>query len=282
MIRDLENASYGDHPSNLGAILADAVGKKFGKPAFIADPVVVDEMWPLARYSGMPELPRISIFHCLNQKRVGRLTAQKLGKDYKDCRLIVMHAGAGITVGAHVNGLVVDVNNGLDGDGPFTPQRTGTVPAGALAKLCLSGKYTPDDIKVKLTRRGGLRAYTGTSDIIEIKKYIKGEPLPEASNLDTASVTPEKAKEILQAMCYQIAKEIGALAAAMDGRVDAIALTGGVTYDDEFCVPWITEKVSWIAPVFVFPGGAEMVALKDAVVRVLSGEEEPLEYKSLK
>ena len=278
MIEDLVEAKYGDHPCNLGAILSNAVGKTFGKSAYIADSVVVDEMWPLSRYSGMPENPRKSIFHCLNQKRVARLAAKKLGKRYKEARLIVMHAGGGVTVAAHVNGKIVDVNNGLDGDGPFTPQRSGGVPAGGLARMCFSGNYTLDEIKLKLSRRGGLRAYLGTSDVPTLIKFIKGEPLPGEHNLKVDDLTPEKAKETLEAMCYQIGKEIGALAAAIKGRVDAIVLTGGVMYENEFCVPWIKERVEWIAPVMVLPGGDEMRALRDAAERVLLGKETPQDY----
>ncbi|MCE1247452.1 MAG: butyrate kinase [Firmicutes bacterium] len=277
MVDDLAEAKYGDHVSNLGAILARAVGNTFNKPAYIADSVVVDEMEPLARYSGMPENPRVSIFHCLNQKRVARLAAAKLGKDYSECSLIVMHAGGGISCGAHKNGKVIDVNNGLDGDGPFTPQRSGGVPAGGLAKLCFSGKYTKDDIKLKISRKGGLRAYLGTSDLISIDKYITGEPFTD-EQLNTANVTPEKAKEILEAMSYQIAKEIGALAAVFKGKVDAIVLTGGVMYD-KFVVEWIKERVEWIAPIFIFPGGDEMRALRDAANRALNGEEIPQDYE---
>lgn len=280
MINDLVEAKYGDHPCNLGAITANAVGKAFNKPAYIADSVVVDEMHPLARYSGMPENPRKSIFHCLNQKRVARLAAFKIGKNLEDCNFIIMHAGGGVTVGAHSASKVIDVNNGLDGDGPFTPQRSGGIPAGGLAKICFSGDYTLDDIKVKLSRRGGLRAYLGTSDIVMIKKYIKGEPLPENHHLDIENVTPQKAKEILEAMCYQISKEIGALAAVLKGKIDAIVLTGGVMYDDEFCIPWIKERVEWIAPILIYPGGDEMRALKDAAERVLNGEESPKIYRS--
>lgn len=281
IIDDLAEARYGDHPCNLGAILANAVGKTFSKPAFIADSVVVDEMWSLARYSGLPEAPRKSIFHCLNQKRVGRLAARKLGKDYKECNLIVMHAGGGITVGVHLGGKIVDVNNGLAGEGPFTPQRCGTISTGDVVKLCFSGNYSMDEVIVRFSRRGGLRAYLGTSDIKVIKKYIKGEPLPEHHNLLVDEVTPEYAKEVLEAMCYQVAKEIGALSTVLRGDVDAIVLTGGVMYDDEFCVPWIKQRIDWIAPVLVFPGGDEMRALRDAAERVLAGEEEPMEYEAL-
>jgi len=281
MVEDLLESRYGDHPCSLGALIARAVGDRFKKPAYIADSVVVDEMWQLARYSGMPENPRKSIFHCLNQKRVARIVAKKLGKSYDECRLIIMHAGGGVTVGAHIDGKVVDINNGLDGDGPFTPQRSGGVPAGGLARMCFSGNYTLDEIKVKISKRGGLRAYLGTSDIKVIKKYIKGEPLPEKHNLDVDRVTPGKAKEILEAMCYQIAKEIGSVAVVLEGKVDAIILTGGVMYDDEFCVPWIRDRIKWIAPVYILPGGDEMRALRDAAERALSGEEEVQEYRKM-
>lgn len=279
MINDLAEARYGDHPCNLGAILANAVGKAFDKPAFIADSVVVDELWPLARYSGMPGIQRKSIFHCLNQKRVARLAAEKLNKKYEECNLIVCHAGGGITIGAHVKGKVVDVNNGLDGDGPFTPQRTGCLPGGSLAEVCFSGKYTLSEMKKKITRVGGLRAYLGTSDLITIDKYIKGEPLAKNHNLYTDYIRPDKASEVLEAMCYQIAREIGALSTAMKGKVDGIVLTGGVMYD-EFCLPWITERVEWIAPIFVFPGSQEMRALRDAAERVLTGKETPMVYEA--
>lgn len=281
MVDDLTEARYGDHSSNLGGILAYVVGKTFKKPAFIADPVVVDELWPIARYSGMPENPRKSIFHCLNQKRVARLAAKKMGKEYEDLNLIVMHAGAGTTIGAHVKGKTVDVNNGLDGEGPFTPQRAGTVPTGALAKICFSGEFTLDDIKVKLSRKGGLRAYLGTSDLKIIEQYINGKSLPDEHNLEIDKLTPEYAKEVLDAMCYQMAKEIGALAAGLKGKVDAIVLTGGVMKCPP-CRELITESVKWIAPVMVLPGGDETRALRDAVNRVLSGEEEAMEYKAEK
>lgn len=280
MIDDLISAKYGDHPCNLGGILAYAVGNTFAKPSYIADSVVVDEMWPLARYSGLPEIPRKSIFHCLNQKRVARLAARDLGKDLKDCRLIVTHAGGGITIGAHVDGRVVDVNNGLEGDGPFTPQRSGGVSALGIARMCFSGNYTYEDIKVRVTRRGGLRAYLNTSDLKVIDSYIEGKPVPGEAHLSKALASPDEVREMLEAMCYQIAKEIGSLATALKGKVDAVVLTGGVMYD-EYCLNWIKERVSWIAPVMVYPGGDELGALRDAAIRVLSGLESPQEYFAL-
>ena len=156
MLQDLRHGVLGDHSSNLGGLIAYEIAHPLNIPAFLADPVVVDELEPLARYSGMPENPRISIFHALNQKRVARLAAEKLGKSYEDCRFIVMHGGGGISVGAHKGGRVVDVNNALDGDGPFTPQRSGGVPAGALARMCFSGSYSLADVKLKIKGRGGL------------------------------------------------------------------------------------------------------------------------------
>lgn len=259
MIEDLKRGERGDHPSNLGGLIAKSIADSIGKKAFIADPVVVDEMEPLARYSGMVENPRISIFHALNQKRVARHAAKQIGKPYEECNLIVMHGGGGISVGAHKKGRVVDVNNALDGDGPFTPQRSGGVPAGGLVKMCFSGKYSLDEIKLKIKGKGGLVAYTGTSDIVAIKKYIKTGEATNGVNPDL--VTPDKAKEVLCAMAYQIAKEIGSMACVLEGKVDAIVLTGGIAYDDEIIVPEIKKRVSWIAPVIVYPGGDEMTAL---------------------
>jgi butyrate kinase len=267
MVEDLKNGVMGDHPSNLGGLIAKSIADSIGVKAFIADPVVVDEMEPLARYSGMPENPRISIFHALNQKRVARHAAKQLGKPYEECNLIVMHGGGGISVGAHKNGKVIDVNNALDGEGPFTPQRSGGVPAGGLVRMCFSGKYTLDEIKLKIKGKGGLVAYTGTSDIVAIKKYIKtGE---DTNGVNPQLVSREKAKEALLAMSYQIAKEIGALATVLEGKVDAIVLTGGIAYDDEYIVPEIKRRVSWIAPIIVYPGGDEMTALMIACENAL-------------
>ncbi|MFA6030483.1 MAG: butyrate kinase [Elusimicrobiota bacterium] len=269
LLADLREGVLGDHASNLGGLIAHEVAEPLKIPSFIADPVVVDELGPLARYSGMPENPRISIFHALNQKRVARLAAEKLGRKYEDCRLVVLHGGGGVSVGAHLGGRVVDVNNALDGDGPFTPQRSGGVPTGGLAKLCYAGKIPVAEMKLKIKGRGGLVAYTGTADIVALKKYIKGEPVPEKAGLDKSKVTPEKAKECLLAMAYQISKEIAAMAAVLKGKVDAVVLSGGIVYDEDFIVPFIRESVSWIAPLMLFPGGDEMRALRDAAVRAL-------------
>jgi butyrate kinase len=268
MMKDLEDGFMGDHPSNLGGILAKNIADMCKASSFIADPVVVDEMDALARYSGMPENPRISIFHALNQKRVARHAARSLGKPYDECRLIIMHGGGGVSVGAHKNGRVVDVNNALDGDGPFTPQRSGGVPAGGLARMCLSGKYTLADIKLKLKGRGGMIAYTGTSDMLALEKYIlTGETSPGAG-LDPAKVTREKAMETVLAMAYQMSKEIASMTAVLEGKVDAVVLTGGLAYD-KIIVPELKRRIGWIAPVMVFPGGDEMSALRLAAANGL-------------
>jgi len=270
MAKDLENGVLGDHASNLGGLIAREIAIRAGTRAFIADPVVVDEMEPLARYSGMPENPRLSIFHALNQKRTARLAAEKIGKPYEECRFIVMHAGGGISVGAHSNGKVVDVNNALDGEGPFTPQRSGGVPSGGLAKMCFSGKYDHGAVKAKIKGKGGLTAYTGTSDCKALNEYILRGVVTPGAGLDPSVTTREAARESLLAMSYQISKEICAMAAVLKGRIDAIILTGGLAYDDEIVIPDIRERVGWLAQILVFPGGDEMRALRDAAEMALT------------
>lgn len=279
MVKDLLDARYGDHPCNLGGILANQIGSTFNKQAFIADPVVVDEMAPMARYSGISDIKRKSITHCLNQKRVARLAAEELGKPYDELNMVVLHMGGGTSIAAHKKGKMIDAGNGLDGEGPFTPQRAGTLPPGDVAKMCFSGKYTLADMKVKISRAGGLRDYLGTSSLKVIDKYILGEDLPKDHNLDTYRITPEIARQAMEAMSYQAAKEIGAYAAALEGNVDAIVLTGGVMNDD-FCVEWIKRRIKWIAPIYVYPGSDELTALRDAALRVLRGEEEAMDYQS--
>jgi butyrate kinase len=264
MIQDLQAAVMGEHASNLGALIAKAIGDEIRKPAFIVDPVVVDELDPLARYSGSPELPRLSIFHALNHKAVAKRVAKELGKTYPECNLIVVHLGGGISVGAHKHGRVVDVNNALDGEGPFSPERSGGLPVGQLARLCFSGKYTLDDVAKMITGKGGLVAYLGTNEGVEIEKRIQsGDRL---------------AQEVYAAMAYQVAKEIGAMSTVLKGEIDAIVLTGGLAYNPRF-VKWIEERVRFIAPVKVVPGEDEMSALLDGVLRVLRGEEQAKEYQ---
>lgn len=264
MLLDLKIGVLGEHASNLGGIIANEIAKSLDIPSFIVDPVVVDEMIDVARISGMPEIERKSIFHALNQKAVAKRYAKENGKKYEELNLIVAHMGGGVSVGAHENGRVVDVNNALDGEGPFSPERSGGLPVGDLAKMCFSGKYTLDDIKKKINGKGGFVAYLNTNDAKEV-----GE---------RAEAGDEKYKLIFEAMGYQVAKEIGKCAAVLKGQVDAIILTGGIAYAKRM-VSYISERVEFICPVVVYPGEDELLALAEGALRVLSGKEQAKEYK---
>ncbi len=264
MIEDLKVGVLGEHASNLGGVLAYEIADQLNIEAFIVDPVVVDEMHDIARISGMPEIERKSIFHALNQKAVARRAAKDLGKAYNEMNLIVAHLGGGVSVGAHENGQVIDVNNALDGEGPFSPERSGGLPVGDLAKLCFSGKYTHKEIKKLITGKGGLVAYLDTSDGREVEKMIKAGD--------------KKAEIVYKAMAYQVAKEIGSTAAVLKGKVDGIVLTGGIAYDKMF-VKWIEDRVSFISKVLVYPGEDEMIALAQGGLRVLNGEEDAKSYE---
>ena len=265
MIKDLQEAKRGEHASNLGGIIAHSIANKAEVPSFIADPVVVDEMNDFARISGHPELPRLSIFHALNQKATARRAAVELGRSYEDCSFIVAHMGGGVSVGAHLNGRVVDVNNALNGEGPFSPERSGTLPAGQLVQLCFSGNYTEKEILNKLKGNGGLTAYLGTADGNKIEQMI-----------DSGD---KNAKLIYDAMAYQVAKEIGALSAVLAGNVDGIVLTGGLAYS-RILIDKIREYIGFIGKIFVYPGENEIDALRDAALRVLTGKEVIKEYKN--
>lgn len=264
MLEDLKVGVLGEHASNLGGILAYEIASQLNIPSFIVDPVVVDEMQDVARVSGMPELERKSIFHALNQKAVARRAAKELGKAYEEVNLIVAHLGGGVSVGAHQNGRVIDVNNALDGEGPFSPERSGGLPVGDLVKMCFSGKYTLNDIKKMIKGNGGLVAYLNSNDAREVVAKI------EAGD--------EKAKLIYEAMSYQVAKEIGACAAVLHGKVDGIILTGGIAYDSKYTTKWIKERIEFIGKVFIYAGEDEMTALAEGGLRVLRGEEEAQIY----
>ncbi|MEQ8221810.1 MAG: butyrate kinase [Candidatus Eremiobacterota bacterium] len=275
---DLRHERYGSHASDLGPLIGDSIAQEIGLKAHLADPTTVDEMVDFARFSGMPENPRICIFHCLNQRRVAHLTAKKLNKDYKDLNLIIVHMGGGISVGAHKQGRVVDVNNALDGEGPFTPQRSGGVPTGGLAKLCFSGKYSFQDIKLMIKGKGGMVAYTGTSDMKILEDFASGKELSEEDRKKIKpDITREKVKLLIGAMAYQISKDICGLTAIFCGKVDAIALSGGLAYS-EMITAKIEERTGWIAPVYLLPGGDEMEALRSSMERVLSGKEKVKSY----
>ncbi len=265
MLEELKDAKYGEHASNLGAIIAYELAKLANVKAYIVDPVVVDEMDDVARISGHPEISRKSIFHALNQKAAARRAASEIGKAYEDTNLIVVHMGGGISIGAHSKGKVIDVNNALDGDGPFTPERSGTLPLTQLIDLCFSGKYTKEWVLKRIKGNGGLVAYLGTNSAIEVQKRI--------DNND------KYAELVYRAMAYQIAKWIGKTAAALRGDVDAIVLTGGLAYDSRYMVKWLKEYVSFIAPIIVYPGGDEEKALALGVLRVLRGQEKHKSYR---
>lgn len=264
MIEDLKIGIQGQHASNLGGIIANEISKELDIPAYIVDPVVVDEMDDVARLSGMPDVERKSIFHALNQKAVAKRYAKEKEKKYTEINLIVAHMGGGVSVGAHKMGRVVDVNNALDGEGPFSPERTGGLPIGDLIKMCFSGKYTIEEVKKKITGKGGIVAYLDTNDAREVE--------------NRASAGDEKAKLVFEAMGYQVAKEIGKNAAVLCGKVDAIILTGGIAYSKKM-VSYIEEMVDFIAPVVIYPGEDEPYALAMGGLRVLNGEEEAKEYK---
>jgi butyrate kinase len=263
MLDDLKKGYSGHHASNLGGILAHEIASGLNIPAYIVDPVVVDELDEVARISGVAGIERKSIFHALNQKAVARKVAKELDSKYEDLHLIVAHMGGGITVGAHRNGKVIDVNNGLHGDGPFSPERAGTVPAGQLVEMCFSGDYYRDEIMKKLVGQGGLVGLLGTNDAIKVEQMI------EAGD--------KKAELVYRAMAYQISKEIGAASAVLQGRVDAVVLTGGLAYS-KMLVQEITNRVHWIADVIVQPGENELEALAEGALRVLRGEEDAKEY----
>ncbi len=251
-----------EHVSNIGAILADEIAKSQDIPAFIVDPVSVDEFEPVARLSGLPELERKCLSHALNLKMVAKKYSRSIGKPYEELHLIVVHLGGGISVSAHKRGKMVDVNNANDG-GPFSPQRTGSLPVTGLVKLCYEGKYNLQEMIAKLIKKGGLLAYLGTDNLKEVIERIK--------NGDS------RAKLCLEAMAYQIAKEIGAMATVLRGKVDAIIITGGMA-NSQLLLDWIKERVKFISQIVVYPGEDEMEALAMGALRVLRGEEEAKEY----
>jgi len=264
MKADLLVGVLGQHASNLGGLIADDIACSLpDAKAYIADPVVVDEMHDVARISGHPEFERMSIFHALNQKAISRAHAKSQNMAYEDMNLIVAHLGGGISVGAHCKGKVIDVNNALDGDGAFSPERSGTLPVGAVVRACFSGKYTHNDIKKMLTGKGGYVAYLGTNDAYEVEK--------------AAQEGNEKAVAVQEAMAYQVAKDIGAMSTVLKGEVDAILLTGGIAYGKPF-VDLVIERVSHLGHVFVYPGEDEMRALAMNGLMVLNGETEAREY----
>lgn len=264
MLNDIMHAMR-THACNLGCLLASELAVMLpGCRAFIADPGVVDELDEVARINGSPLMPRITIWHALNQRAIARRYAKEQGKRYEDLNLIVCHLGGGISVGAHQKGRAIDVPNALDGEGPFSPERAGTLPAGNLIDLCFSGKYTQAQLKKMVCGQGGLAAHLGTTDVQAIQKRIdEGD---------------EHARLILEAMIYHIAKAVGGAAVALWGKVDAILLTGGIAYS-EYITSRLKERVSFLAPVFIYPGEDELEALALNGLGALRGELPIQEYK---
>lgn len=263
MIEDLKIGIQGEHASNLGGLIAYEIAKAIGVESYIVDPVVVDELQDLARISGIKEIERVSIFHALNQKAVASRHAKSISKNYEDMNLIVVHLGGGITVGAHRKGRVIDVTNGLHGEGPFSPERSGSLPVGALVKLSYSGRYSFEEAINQLIGKGGLVSYLNTNDARLVSEMI--------DNGD------EYAEKIYHAMAYQVSKEIGAISTVLRGEVDGILLTGGIAYDKRF-TDWIVEMVGFISNVHIYPGEHELSALAAGGLRVLRGEEEAKRY----
>jgi butyrate kinase len=262
MLEDLKSLKFGEHASNLGAIIAYELAAPQDIPAYIVNPVVVDELDEVARYSGLSHIPRKSVFHALNQKAIAGRTARSMGKKYEEVNLVVAHMGGGISVAAHQKGSVIDVNNGLE-EGPFSPERSGSLPVLQLIDMCYSGEYSKAEMKKLAVGKGGLVSYTGTSDCKAVEdKALDGD---------------KDALMLMEAMAYQVAKEIGAYSAVLKGCVDMVVLTGGLAYSS-MLTGMIEERVKFIAPVVVHPGEDEMLAMAEGAYSVLAGEENALNY----
>ena len=264
MLHDARHASR-PHACNLGCLIAADIASRIpGCRAFIADPGVTDELDEVARITGSPLMPRITIWHALNQRAIARRYAREKGTHYEDLNLIICHLGGGISIGTHLRGRCIDVNNALDGEGPFSPERAGTLPAGPLIDLCYSGRFTREELKKRISGRAGLAAHLGTTDVPAIVARIaEGD---------------QHAELVLDAMVYQTAKSIGAAATVLCGRVDAILLTGGIAHSD-YVVSRLTERVSFLAPVHVYPGEDELEALAQNALGALRGELEVQKYQ---
>ncbi len=265
MLADLRSCRFGEHASNLGGILAHLLAQELHCSAYIADPVVVDELDEICRITGVPELERRSIFHALNQKSAARSVARRIGKAYENCRFIVAHMGGGISVGAHCAGRVVDVNNALDGEGPFAPERAGSLPAGQLAHLCFGGKFSPDQLKKKLVGGGGLVAHWGSNRFPDLKQAM--------------AAGDARARLLFDAMVLRVSQEIARHGATLKGVVDRIILTGGLAGDPDF-VGAIGERVGYLAQIEVIPGEREMIAMAQAALAALRGEIKVKEYQA--
>ena len=264
MVRDLKHGSALTHASSLGGLIASDLGRQYNIPCYVVDPVVVDEMEPRAKLSGIPGIERRSVFHALNAKAIARRCAEQMGMSYEDCRFVLAHMGGGISVGAHRYGRVIDVNNAIGGEGPFSPERCGSIPVESMVKLCFSGQASESEVLAYCYKMGGMVAYLGTNDMRVVEKMIKQGD--------------EYAALVMESMAYQIGKAIGAMSAVLEGRVDAIVLTGGLAHSMRF-TGIIKQMVGQIAPVKTFPGEFEMVALVSGALRVLRGKEQSSVYE---
>ncbi|MEA4989201.1 MAG: butyrate kinase [Anaerovorax sp.] len=263
MLSDMESGIYGTHVSNVGCMIAYELSQEYHIPVITANTVSTDELCNFARYSGIKEAPRVSTFHALNHKAIARKYAKEIGRAYEDLNLVVVHLGGGISVGTHEKGHVIDTNNALEGDGSFSPERAGTLPVGAVVRMCFSGKYTEEQMMHNLRGGGGLMSYLGTNSGLEVEERIK--------NGD------DYAKEVFEAMAYQVAKEIGGASTILKGKVDAILLTGSLAYSDLF-TSWLIDRISFLAPVHKFAGENEMLSLAENGVRFLNKVEEVKTY----
>ena len=264
MLEDIKSEKTGVHPAGIGCKIAYDLGEKYNIPAIIADPPINDEFINLAKYSGIKEIERISSFHATNHKAISRRYSNMVGVKYEDLNLIIVHLGGGISVVAHCKGRMIDGNNALDGDGPFSAERAGSVPVGDLIKMCFSGKYSMQEMLKKVTGGGGLMSYLGTSSGLEVEEMIKN-----GNNY--------YAREVYEAMAYQVSKEIGAIATVLKGNVDAIIFTGNMAYS-QLLTGFIKERIQWIAKIVDMPGEDEMQSLAESAFRFLNGEEKIKDY----
>ncbi len=259
MLSDIASEQYGVHPSSIGSTIASDLGRKYHILAITANPPTTDELCMLARYSGIKEINRTSLFHALNNKAIAHEYAKKRSVAYENLNLIVVHMGGGISVAAHHKGKIIDANNVIDGDGPFSPERAGTLPVGQVIKMCFNGDFTQDEMMKKIRGgSGGLISYLGTNSGLEVEARI--------NNGD------EYAEEVYKAMAYQVSKEVGAAAAVLKGKVDGIIFTASLAFSELF-TGWVKERVEFIAPVEIMAGENEMFSLAENALRYLSGEE---------
>jgi len=262
MMEDARKGVQGEHPSNLGCLIADAVAREHGVPAYVVDPVTVDEMTPLAKYTGLPNVRRQALSHALNVRAAARKASESIGKPLRDSRWVVAHLGGGISVVPLEGGRMADCSNPLSA-GPFSPNRAGALPSQPLIRMCFSGEHAEKDLRRLTTKEGGLKAHLGTDDGREVEARVKAGDA--------------KAREVFEAMAYQVSKEIGAMAAVLAGRVDGVVLTGGLARSDLFC-GWVEERVGFLGRVLRFPGEFEMEAMAAGAFRVLAGAERALAY----